>query len=248
MKLVTFIIVALIAFGFCAESVAGYNRTLQKGSKGPAVTQLQQFLHMNRRADFYAGAFDGDFGQMTQSGLKQWQKYAGFQASGRLIIGGSQWSQLRREAVVDRLPSGIDPRAIDGAKQDGWSVDASKHTAMLYLLHYEASIHMVAVALSTPTSFGGCNSDGCFVTPDGAFAACRKAGPNEVSSEWKDSAGNPAPMPWAVYMYIGGRCSGAAVHYDPLGSSHECVHVPSMAQAEYINQKIPLGGLIVIHD
>jgi hypothetical protein len=113
---------------------------------------------------------------------------------------------------------------------------------MLYLLHYDSSLKLVVVALSTPTSFGGCNSDGCFVTPNGAFPIYRKAGAKEISHEWKDSSGNPAKMPFSLYI-----TGGVAVHYDPLGNSHECVHVPSRSKAEYMYNTVPVGSLVVIH-
>jgi hypothetical protein len=103
----------------------------------------------------------------------------------------------------------------------------------------------VLVAAQTPTSFGGCNSDGCFVTPNGAFKVCRKAGANEVSHEWNDSSGKPAPMPWAVYVCYGN--GGLSIHYDPLGNSHECVHIPVMWLAEYINKTISYSSYIVVH-
>ena len=241
-----FILTGVAAMLIAAPSAIA-STVLRTGSSGPAVMRLQILLHDNVRRDYYAGNIDGVFGAITRSGLALWQKSQGFQPTGAVATGSRQWNLLVKQAVVNRLPAGIDPRAVASAKQAGWSIDASKHTAMLYLLRYDAPTKRVVVAYSTPTSFGGCNRDGCFVTPSGAFPVCRKAGPNEVSHEWKDSHGNWAAMPWAVYMYIGGRCSGTAVHYDPLGNSHQCVHVPSWPGAEYIKEHIPIGALVVIH-
>ena len=239
---------AIIAAVCCAQTaLAGSPARLHLGSHGSSVTRLQQYLHANRRMDLYGGTFDGDFGPMSNAGLKSWQKLAGYPVTGTISVGSRQWNQLRREATISRLPQGVSRVSVKAAMRNGWSVDASKATYMLYLLHYDSQSGLVSVALSSPTSFGGCNSDGCFVTPEGVFSVCRKAGPDEVSHTWKDSAGNPAPMPWAVYMYIGDRCSGTAIHYDPLGNSHQCVHVPVMWEAQYINQHMPIGSLVVIH-
>ena len=246
MRLIS-VVAALAATLIIPSAAFAASRDLHTGSRGSAVTKLQIFLHDSRRGDFYRGGLDGLFGPITRSGLRQWQDAAGYPVTGRISSHSRQWNQLRREATVSRLPYGIDRRAVRGARASGWSVDASKRTYMLYLLRYDRTTHQVVVALATPTSFGGCNSDGCFTTPDGAFPVCRKAGRWEVSNEWKDAEGRPAPMPWAVYMYIDGRCSGVAIHQDPLGNSHECVHVASMSQAAYINHHMPLGALVVIH-
>lgn len=248
MKFSPFIAAVLAAVCLAQGALAGTPARLHQGSHGAAVSQLEQFLHANKRMDLYGGPIDGAFGPLAGAGLRSWQKLSGYPVTGSITTGSRQWNQLKREATVNRLPYGIDRRAVNGAKREGWSVDASKRTNMLYMLRYDPALKLVVVALSTPTSFGGCNSDGCFVTPNGAFAACRKGGADEISHEWRDAQGNWAKMPWAVYMYIGGRCSGTAVHYDPLGNSHQCVHVPVMNQAQYINQHIPYGALIVIHN
>jgi len=242
MKLVSSLAAALAAAA-CLAQAAWAGTILRTGSQGSPVTTLQQYLHANQRADMYGAAIDGAFGPLTKYGLAYWQKRAGYRPTGTIATGSRQWNQLRREATVQRLPSGIDARSVKGAAASDWSVDASKTTSMLYLLHYDSGVRLVTVALATPTSFGGCNSDGCYVTPDGAFPVCRKAGRNEVSHKYMVN-GKPAPMPWSLYFDC---VHGVAVHQDPLGNSHECVHIPSMADAEYVYRSMPIGALVVVH-
>lgn len=253
MKLIS-MLVAAVAVAMCVAVTAspGSNPPtravrLHAGMQTPGVAELQMFLRMSKQGNFfhYGGGYTGYFGAATVVGLKSWQKSAGRQATGWVVIGSSAWNQLRRETMRFNLPAGIDPQAVGGARQDGWAVDASKQTNMLYLLNYQRYRHKVVIALSTPTSFGGCNSDGCFATPNGAFPVIRKAGKNEVSHQWKDSQGNWAPMPYSLYLGVGD--GGTAVHYDPLGNSHQCVHVPDWNKAKYMYYHVPIGALVVIH-
>jgi hypothetical protein len=242
MKSISLLAVAAVAVTVCAQAQAG--TILKRGSVGPAVTTLQQDLHASTLGDFYKSGFDTSFGPITETGLKGWQRKTGVHVSGQIEIGSAAWKKLQREATVFRPPPGIDPRSITGARQQGWAIDASKTTNKLYVLRYNAATHRIWVAMSTPTSFGGCNSDGCFATPDGAFKVYRKAGANEVSHEW-DVDGKPAPMPYSLYLSVGN--GGTAVHYDPLGDSHQCVHIPSWSMAQYLYLQFPVGALVVIH-
>jgi peptidoglycan hydrolase-like protein with peptidoglycan-binding domain len=245
MKLISLLAVAAVAVTVCAQAQAG--TILKRGSVGPAVTTLQQDLHASTLGDFYKSGFDTSFGPITENGLKRWQKRAELPVTGQIETGSAAWNKLESGATVFRPPPGIDPRSIAGARQHGWAIDASKSTNKLYVLRYNSANHKTWVAMSTPTSFGGCNKDGCFVTPDGAFPVYRKAGKDEVSREWKDSTGHWAKMPYSLYMVIDGRNSGTAVHYDPLGDSHKCVHIPSWPIAQYLYENFPIGALVVIH-
>lgn len=148
----------------------------------------------------------------------------------------------RLEADVARLPSGISSAAVFGAERDGWSADASKRTGRLYLLRRSSKTGHVVVSLRSPTSFGGCNSDGCFTTPNGVFNVIRKGGADHRSNQWKMANGLGSVMAWPVFFH-----GGVAIHYDPLGASHECVHVPSMADAKNIHDHLPIGARVVVH-
>ena len=242
MKLFALLVVAAVLAPTAWAGNSSGSLALHQGVSSPKVATLQMFLHANQRGDFYTCScgFDQAFGPLTNAGLRSWQKVAGYPVTGWLSVGSRQWNQLRREATVSRLPAGIDRRSVTGAKRDGWSIDASKTTNMLYLLHYNAAVGQVMVAVSSPTSFAGCNADGCFTTPEGACPITRKAGVGEISHVW-----GGAPMPYA--MYIGCGNGGVAVHYDPLSPSHGCIHVPDMSLMAYMNRTVPLGALVVVH-
>jgi hypothetical protein len=170
--------------------------------------------------------------------VKTFQRQHGLTPDG--IVGPKTWGALDRVSLKLSQLS-VSSAAISGARTHGWSIDASKRTDMLYLLHYySGSVH---VSLASRTSFGGCNKDGCFTTPNGNNPVLWKAGPNEGSHMWDDPSGQPAKMPWAIYI----TRAGMAVHQDPLGNSHACVHIPSMAKAEYANKHMPIGSRVVIH-
>ena len=56
---------------------------LKKGSKGPAVVTLQEFLKLKA---------DGDFGPKTESAVKAWQKSHGLIDDG--IVGKKTWAAM----------------------------------------------------------------------------------------------------------------------------------------------------------
>lgn len=70
---------------------------LKMGSRGSAVTQLQQLLkdkgHLN-------GAVDGIFGNATYSGVKSFQKSAGVAVDG--IVGSRTWTALQSDSTPSR--------------------------------------------------------------------------------------------------------------------------------------------------
>jgi hypothetical protein len=245
-SLILVLLAAAVLTTTASAEPAGFTPVkLHAGMRSTSVAELQMFLRMNKRWNYlpYKGGYTGYFGSVTVTGLKGWQKAVGRKPTGFIVIGSSEWNQLKNEAMRFRLPAGIDPQAVGGARQDGWAADANKQTRMLYLLHYQRYQHKVVVALSTPTSFGGCNSDGCFVTPDGVFNVIWKDGPNHRSNEWFDPITHQGYiMPWPVFFH-----GGVAIHQDPLGSSHECIHVPYMGQAQYIHDHLPIGALVVVH-
>lgn len=250
MRLISLIVIALAAALIASSSASAGNSgfipvRLHAGMTSPGVTVLQKYLRMNKRWNYfrYKGGYTGYFGSVTVIGLKGWQTSVQRKPTGSIVIGSSEWNQLKGEAMRFNLPAGIDPQSVGGARQDGWAADANKQTNMLYLLRYLRYSHKVVVALSTPTSFGGCNSDGCFVTPNGVFNVIWKGGPDHRSNQWFDPVTHLGYiMPWPVFFH-----GGVAIHQDPLGNSHECVHVPSMDQAKYIHDNLPIGALVVIH-
>jgi len=230
-------------FCFAASAIASTPTRLASGSTGSAVVRLQQFLHMSQRGDFYAGSFDGDFGPLTGSGLRNWQKSAGYRPSGSVTVGGSQWNRLRREATVDRLAGYISKTAVQAARREGWAVDASKSPAIVSVLRYDPALRQVLVTLSISAAYGGYKSDDgvTHVTYDGVFRIFAEHD-QYYTAHVPGKPWNGAPMPYAA-CFNGGDC----LHYDGLFPSHGCVHIPSWSAAKYID-RLPIGTVVVVHE
>jgi peptidoglycan hydrolase-like protein with peptidoglycan-binding domain len=69
--------------------------TLKRGSKGQLVKTLQERLHY---AGEYADEFDGDFGSVTEAGVKSFQLGNGLSADG--IVGDRTWFALSKIAEL----------------------------------------------------------------------------------------------------------------------------------------------------
>jgi hypothetical protein len=243
MRYISWAAVCAAAACFTASSVAAPAASgLRQGSQGTSVTQLQRFLHMNSRGDFYGGAFDGVFGPVTSTGLKHWQTAAGFRATGTVAVGSRQWNKLRHEATVDRLASYISATAIQAARQGNWAVDASKSPAIVTVLHYDSAIRGVVVALSIAAAYGGYKVDDGVVhsTGNGVFRIFAEHD-QYYTAHVPGKPWNGAPMPYAA-CFNGGDC----LHYDGLFPSHGCIHIPSWSAAKYIDS-LPLGTTVVVH-
>jgi len=239
MKFISVAVALIAAVCFAQTALAGSPARLHSGSHGPSVTKLEQYLHANQRMDLYGGTFDGDFGPMSNAGLKSWQKLAGYHVTGAISVGSRQWNQLRREATVSRLASYISQTAISAARAGGWAVDASKAPGVVSVLHYDPATRLVVVTLSISAAYGGYKADDGIThsTTDGAFRIYAEYGPDFVSRTYDN-----APMPYAA-CFNGGQC----LHYDGLYSSHGCIHIPSMSAARYIDQ-LPIGTTVVVHE
>jgi peptidoglycan hydrolase-like protein with peptidoglycan-binding domain len=81
---------------------------LRQGSKGNAVTELQQLLQSK---GFYSGKIDGDFGTGTTNAVLKFQTANGLVADG--IVGSSSWGKLR--AVIPTASQGL-PTLLPGSK------------------------------------------------------------------------------------------------------------------------------------
>lgn len=75
---------------------------LRQGSKGNAVSELQQLL---QNKGFYTGKIDGDFGQGTLNAVLKFQKDNGLQADG--IVGNSSWAALRAASKPATNPTSV---------------------------------------------------------------------------------------------------------------------------------------------
>ncbi len=83
--------------------------TLRQGSRGPAVTSLQQKL----RAKGYAVSTDGDFGPKTAAAVRAFQHSHGLNADG--VVGPNTWAKLNA-AAAPAPSSGGQPTLKQGAR------------------------------------------------------------------------------------------------------------------------------------
>ncbi len=201
---------------------------LRIGARGSLVRSLQTELGV---------AADGDFGPVTWRAVVSLQHRYQLRSDG--VVERSTWYALSHS--VKALPRSIPAAAITGAQRRGFAVVADTHTNVLYLLRYDRASRRVVQALQTPTSFGGCNRDGCYTTPRGTFGVIRKGGADHRSGLYDGPNGKGAPMPWPVFFH-----GGVAVHYDPLGASHACIHVPSLTDAKLVHDTMPIGATVVV--
>jgi peptidoglycan hydrolase-like protein with peptidoglycan-binding domain len=81
---------------------------LRQGSKGSAVSELQQLLQSK---GFYSGKIDGDFGAGTTNAVLKFQKANGLVPDG--IVGSSSWAKLRAGILI---PSQGLPTLLPGSK------------------------------------------------------------------------------------------------------------------------------------
>ncbi|MEG4032177.1 MULTISPECIES: peptidoglycan-binding protein [unclassified Microcoleus] len=79
-----------------AETTAGNKPTLQRGSTGQAVKELQQLLY---HWGYYSGAIDGIFGIQVHNGVKGYQHRVFLQEDG--IVGPITWQALYSGAPVN---------------------------------------------------------------------------------------------------------------------------------------------------
>ncbi|HEU0266779.1 MAG TPA: L,D-transpeptidase family protein [Candidatus Saccharimonadaceae bacterium] len=214
--------------------VATYSSSpeLWYGAEGTAVKTLQRDL------DHHGShlTVDGVFGPATLRAVKSFQHSHGLSTDG--IVGSLTWAALRSSEIPRSLSRlGITRVAYYGAIVHGASLDINRRAHRLYFLRLSSRGHVYLSRYSV-VSFAGCNRDGCFTTPNGVFQVVRKAGAHERSKMWHN-----APMPWALYF----TWSGYAVHYDPLGPSHGCIHVPYYDLMEFVYDHTPIGAYVVIH-
>lgn len=205
--------------------------TLREGSRGSLVRSLQ--------VELGGVAVDGVFGPETRGAVVALQRRYHLATDG--VVGRNTWFALSHSR--HELPAGMPSAAVRGAREDGYAVVADKSTRVLYLLRWDAPSRRVMLSLQSPTSFGGCNSDGCYDTPTGTFDVDRREGRDYRSGAYDLPNGKGAPMPWSVF-FVG----GVALHYDPLGASHECVHIPSLTDAKLVHDHMRVGSTVVVRD
>lgn len=90
--------------------VATSTPTLKQGSRGAAVTQLQQKL----KAKGFNVATDGDFGPKTKAAVISFQRANGLSADG--VVGPKTWAKLNAAAPKPTAPSSGSPTLKQGAR------------------------------------------------------------------------------------------------------------------------------------
>jgi peptidoglycan hydrolase-like protein with peptidoglycan-binding domain len=91
--------------------------TLRRGSRGPAIADLQRRL---AAAGFSPGAADGDFGSLTDAAVKSFQRSRGITADG--IVGSQTWGQLY-------VQPGTQPSPIPSPSTNRWVLPADVRAA-----------------------------------------------------------------------------------------------------------------------
>lgn len=87
----------------------GPGPTLQRGARGPAVSDLQQKL---AAAGFDPGGVDGDFGPMTNAAVRRFQSANGLEVDG--IVGPQTWGALGGSSFVPGSGPVRGPVPVDG--------------------------------------------------------------------------------------------------------------------------------------
>ena len=93
---------------------------LRRGSKGSAVTELQNRL---AALGFSPGAADGIFGSLTEGAVKSFQRSRGITADG--IVGSQTWGQLYAQPGT----GGAQPSPIPSPAADRWALPADVRAA-----------------------------------------------------------------------------------------------------------------------
>ncbi len=85
--------------------------TLQQGSTGPAVVELQTLL---TRAGYSPGTADGNFGPMTKTAVMSFQRARGLTADG--IVGPMTWAALRASTPAPAPVGGLREKIVAEAQ------------------------------------------------------------------------------------------------------------------------------------
>lgn len=218
--------------------VAAAGVTLQYGmTKDPNIRLLQRYLDCSKRADFLnTSAYTSNFYSTTQTGLKNWQKAAGYKVTGKVTVGSTQWTKLKAEATAQRCVGSkdIDSRSYAASKTRGIAIDVSKFDRKLRL------IKNGKVVMTADTRFG---DSGGYFTREGTFKVYWKSR-DHVSREY---AG--AHMPFAMFFD-----GGQAIHYSQsfadigyAGNSKGCVNLRSIDRATLLFDATPVGTQVIVH-
>lgn len=178
---------------------------LRAGSKGAAVTQLQQALSA---AGFWCGTADGTFGGLTTQAVYAVQKAAGLRRDG--VVGAQTWVAVNAKR-----------RPTVRSKADGIEIDKARQL----LLVVRGGVARVTLNTSTGSGqkFTFAGRQITAATPAGTFKVWWKY----PSAGWQQ--GSLGYM-WRPYYFNGDIAIHGATEIPPYPASHGCARLSTGAQ------------------
>ena len=203
---------------FTAPSTPG---PLRLGSKGDAVTKLQQRL---TELGYRPGTADGTFGAATASAVLAFQKRNGLTRDS--VVGPSV------EAVL-KAPKGAGPKPGPVPRID---VDIARQ--IIFVVLKPNSVITLNTSTGNGESYSVSGRTDVAYTPVGSFTVTRK-----IPGDHRAPLGtlrNP------IYFYKGWAIHGAA-NVPAYPASHGCARV-SNADADWLYPQIPVGTPVIVYD
>jgi hypothetical protein len=202
----------------------------KKGQTGSHVVALQRRL---RAAGVLKAEYiTGYFGNLTESGVKRFQRKVGLKQTGK--VGRQTWNVLvaKTGKIVIKSPPKKSVKLPSRCKTSGRVLCADKTKRKLYYVK-------AGKVVRTLDARFGCSG---MATRQGTFKVFRKSR-NHVSSLFH------TPMPYAMFF-----SGGQAVHYSPdfarngyNGCSHGCVNTRSRSTIAWIFDQIRIGDRVVVY-
>lgn len=213
----------------CTNSTAVSARpNLRQGDQGSCVVVAQKLLESE--GAFKAGYYSTNFGPLTDAAVRQVQRQAGITVDG--IIGPVTWGVLTDGKAGGTAPAPAAP--TPGTASSNLPAKCQTNSKTICIVKgagSRATLYAVqnkAVVKSFPARTGDARGEQ-FVTTEGTFQVFWK-NKDHVSSIYD------VAMPYSMFFN-----GGQAIHYsanfaahDYRGSSHGCVNLKSMNDAEWL--------------
>lgn len=195
--------------------------SLQRGSQGPAVAELQERL---AAAGFFPGQHDGVFGRATRGAVYAFQKVYGLERTG--ILRPEDWS------LLDRDIEGPGP----GPEADRVEVDLKLQ--VLFLIEGEQVAGVFPISSGNGETYR--NGRGTMIhaiTPEGRFTFRRTR-----DGWWKSYLGSL----YRPFYFHGGYAIHGSNSVPPMPASHGCVRV-ELADMDYLATRLHIGMPIYVY-
>lgn len=202
-----------------AEAATG--PTLQSGSRGVAVVQLQKRLTYLR---FMPGAADGAFGPMTHQAVVTVQKLYGLGRDG--VVG-----PITQRVLLSAHPIGM-PSWARGYRA---AVDIQRQIMFFY---HGNQLHVIGISSGSGRTYFNPGSSVPHVahTPRGSFHIQRRVRGLDRS---------PLGELWDPGYFTGGYAIHGSLSVPPFPASHGCIRV-DMALRFYVVGALPVGAPLII--